>query len=340
MKTGTTIFSDFLKVLGVPHTGEASDKAFRQMSFQTLFGFSRLLNSYSIPTTGVKIQDKNELSKIPVPFMAQEGSGFVIVTSFGRDARGAETVNYIEFHKSKSLPLDEFIRDWSGIALLAYPTPESREPNYTKNHWFELAEKAKTVTLIILAILLGCYGFIQSGLWRHTSTVLLTLVNLAGIGITWLLLLKTLKVHSAAADSICGVIEKHGCDTVLEHKASTFFGLFSWSEVGITYFSLTTLFTMLFPQYLGHLALINGLCLPFTVWSIWYQKFRIKTWCTLCVTTQTLLWLQFFCYLLGGWWHEALPLGGLPFFLLGATYVAVMLMVNRVMTFIKNRSAQ
>ena len=82
--------------------------------------------------------------------------------------------------------------------------------------------------------------------------------------------------------------------------------------------------------------LLNGCCLPFTVWSIWYQKYRIKTWCTLCVTTQGLLWLQFFCYLFGGWWSDIFPLR-LSLFMMVAAYGATLMAVNRVMNFIKSR---
>ena len=166
--------------------------------------------------------------------------------------------------------------------------------------------------------------------------MLLAAVDFAGIFVTWLLLLKSLKVKSRSADRICGVLQEHGCDHVLEQKASTFFGIFSWSEVGITYFSLSTLLLFLFPSQIHNLALINGCCLPFTVWSIWYQKFRIKTWCTLCVTTQCLLWLQFFCYLAGGWWKDVFPIG-LPFFMMVAAYGAVLMAVNKVVSFIKRK---
>ncbi len=331
MKTGVTIFSDFLKALGVPHTGTASDAAFRNMSFQTLFGFSRLLNSYNVPTEAVSVPDKSVLTSIPVPFMAQLGSEFVIVTGFKNS-----NVQYIEFHKRKEESVSTFEQEWSGVALMAYPQSDSKEPNYGKNHLFELAERAKTIVLLLCVLFLATFGIITADVWEHVSTILLMLVNIAGIGVTWLLILKTLKVHSSTGDRICGVLQEHGCDTVLEQKASTFFGLFSWSEVGFTYFSMTTLILILFPQYINYLALINGCCLPFTVWSIWYQKTRIKTWCTLCVTTQTLLWLQFFCFLFGGWWSGAFPLR-LPFFLICAAFTGVMLTVNRVMTFIKGR---
>ena len=212
----------------------------------------------------------------------------------------------------------DFLKGCSGIVLQAYPDENSAEPEYRSHHLLDIARLGKRWILMLCGFILLIWGFVSSGLYRNVSTFLLTLVDLGGLGVTWLLILKSLKVKSATADNVCGVLQKHGCDHVLEDKASSFFGVFSWSEVGFAYFSVSLAALLVFPQFTGTLALINGCCLPFTVWSIWYQKFKIKTWCTLCVITQTLLWCQFLCYLLGGWWagaragHARLAHAGLP----------------------------
>lgn len=83
------------------------------------------------------------------------------------------------------------------------------------------------------------------------------------------------------------------------------------------------------------LALCNVCCLPYTVWSIWYQRFRAHKWCTLCVGVQTTLWLLFFCYLGGGHFHGAFPLK-VDTFVLVAVYVTAVLALNLLMRFFKN----
>lgn len=332
-----TVFSDFLKVLGVEHTEEYSDQAFRTMPFKSLFGFSRLLTQYGIPNEALQIEDKSQLSSLPVPFMAQEETYFVIVTGITKNADGTGSVNLLHFGNPETWTLADFEARSSGVVLLAKPDSDSREPDYARHHLHEVAMKGKRYVMLTAFIFLAVCGFAFSGVWRHISTILLTAVDLAGIVITWFLLLKSLKVKSKAANRICGVLEEGGCDTVLEQKASTFFGLFSWAEVGFSYFALTTLVLFIFPGQIMNLAILNACALPFTVWSIWYQKFRIKTWCTLCVTTQTLLWCQFFCLLLGGWWKGAFPIR-LPLFMLGAAFVTAFLGLNAVMTFIKARA--
>lgn len=331
---GNTIFSDFLQGLGVPHTGDYSDRQFHSMPFKSLFGFSRLLKAYGIDNEGVQVTDKSVLRQMPVPFIARHRHGYVIVDSVGPDS-----VDYTYYHRRKSMPYDDFVDGWTGVALMAYPSAESREPDFGRHRFFEIAAKCKLWILIICALALLAYGIAESGVYRHASLIALLAVDLAGIGVTRLLILKSLKVSSHSADRLCAVLQEHGCDTVLEQKASKFFGLFGWSEVGITYFSISTLILLIFPQTLPHLALINGCCLPFTVWSIWYQRFRLHTWCTLCVITQCLLWLQFFCYLFGGRWHGAWSFD-LPLVMMGCAYAAGLMAVNRMMTFIENNKKQ
>lgn len=329
--SSSTIFSDFLRALEVPHTAGYSDRRFRDMPFKSLFGFSRLLTAYGIDNCGMRFTDKSRLTEIPTPFIAQRTCGFVIVTD--TTDRG---VDYLYNHKPGHMSLDDFTSQWTGVALLAYPDTGSREPDYARHCFFSIASRVKLWLLIACSLILAVAGVIYGDLYRHLSTMLLLTVNLAGIGVTWLLILKSLKVSNRSADKICGILQEHGCDTVLEQKASKFFGLFGWSEVGITYFSISTIILLIYPQHIGQLALINGCCLPFTVWSIWYQRFRIHTWCTLCVTTQCLLWLQFFCYLLGGHWHGALQFTP-ALWIMGAAYIATLMAVNRVMTFIEQR---
>lgn len=326
---GITIFSDFLAALGVQHTGKYSDQRFRTMPFKSLFGFVRLLKEYGVDCQGLQLADKKQVASLPVPFLAKQKNGFVIVEKIGE-----EGVQYEYYHQQYSKTLQQFLDRFSGTVLLAYPTADSKEPEYAKHHFYALADVAKKWILAAAVVFMLVFGYIWSGIYQHLSLILLSLTDFAGLYVCYLLMQKSLKVKSKAADRFCGVLQKHGCDHVLEQKASSFYGLFGWSEVGMAYFTVSTLLLFIFPEMWHWLALINGCCLPFTVWSITYQKFVIKTWCTLCVTVQTLLWLQFFCFLFGGWWHDIFPLR-IELFVAGAAYLAVMLVYNRLLNYMK-----
>lgn len=327
-----SLFSDFLQELEVRHTEDYSDSRFASMPFKSMFGLSKLLSAYGIANEGVRIADKDEISALSTPFLAETPAGFVIVTSVdgGR-------VGYMSWGERETADAADFKRAWTGVALLAYPDEHSAEPDYDKHALLQLIGKAKKWALWALAAFVFAYFFIANGIYRHWSTVALAGFDLLGLWLTSMLVQKTLKIKSKAADHVCGILQAGGCDSVLELKASSFFGIFKWSEVGFAYFSVSLAALLCFPGSIGALALCNVCCLPFTVWSIWYQKFRAKVWCTLCVSVQCTLWLLFLCYLLGGWLRQALPLT-LPTFVLAASYGAVLLGLNRLDKFYNSGS--
>lgn len=319
------ILSDFLTELGVPHTEKYTNAQFDAIPFKSLFGLSKLLEKYGVESEGLMLLNRSEILHLTPPFLAHTPQGFVIVTEIGHDH-----VDYLTRGHTEVMPVDDFKKAWDGNVFLAFPRPDAREPGYAEHFRLKIFSRLKKVMLVALAVALFAYLFITDGTWRHASTILLTVFNLLGLTFTFFLMQKSLRIKSRAADKVCGVIEEGGCDTVLETKASTFFGIFSWSEVGFTYFSVSLLTLLIFPQWTNYLAACNICCLPFTLWSVWYQKFRAKAWCTLCLSVQGTLWLLFICYLTGGWIKDIFPLQ-IEFFVLVATYGLVLLGLNRIM---------
>ncbi|MCM1163672.1 MAG: cysteine peptidase family C39 domain-containing protein [Muribaculaceae bacterium] len=325
---GNTILSHWLELLGVPFTSGYTDRRFNSMPFPSLFGLKKLLGEYGVDSEGLRLPDKQKLDALPCPFLAYTKGGFVIVTSVS-----PATVSYLTRGVGESIPRDEFLRVWNGTAFLAYPSDQSVEPHHGLHARIDFFNSAKKWVLLFSVILLGAYLYITGGLWSSWSMTLVMLLDIGGLWLTWQLVRKSLHIHTKAADAVCGVLEAGGCDSVLELKASKFFGLFGWSEVGFSYFSVSLLCLLMFPQWTRCLALCNLLCLPFTFWSIWYQRFKAHKWCTLCVCVQATLWLLFFCYLGGGWLGHILPLP-IEFFVLALTYVAVLLGINAIMPLI------
>lgn len=324
-----TILSYYLQQLGVPHTVRYSDINFRKMPFQSLFGLQKLLLKYDIPSDGYSVTDKTSLPRLPLPLLAQTSQGFVIVT-----AADGQSVEYLTDGKPQTASAAAFNDEWTGVVFIAYPQPQSAEPHYEAHHIEEVGNKVKRTIFPWLAAALLTALFIANGLWRHWSLWLVTLFNLAGLYLTYLLVQKSVNIRNKRADAVCGILQKGGCDEILAMKASKFFGLFGWSEVGFAYFSISLLTLLLLPQYTGALALCNMLCLPFTVWSIWYQKFRAHHWCTLCVGVQSTLWLLFFSYL-GGGYLSHITLMQWPFWILALAYGTALLALNKLMPLIE-----
>ncbi len=327
-----TLINDYLRCLGVPHTGQYSDSRIKDIPFKTLFGFSKLLEEYGVESEGYYLEDKNEISKLTPPFLANTAAGEVIVTSVS-----PEEITYLTQGEQESVSPDRFMQAWDGNVLLSFPLPDASEPDYALHARIEFFMKAKKWILAFCAVALFLFLFIKNGLYAHVSTIVIAGVDLAGLYFTYLLVQKSVKIHNPAADRVCSVLEAGGCDSILEMKASKFFGIFGWSEVGFAYFSVSLATLLLLPHMLPWLALCNLCGLPFTFWSIWYQRFRAHKWCTLCVCVQASLWVLFFAYCFGGWLKLAWPVS-LNFFALGIAYLGVMLATNAIMPLIESKS--
>lgn len=334
MKNGDTIFSLFLESLGVPHTPEYSDDRFRNMTFKSLFGFSRLLKEYGIDNEAYQIADKLEIDRLDTPFMAQGNQKFVIVTSVTPDS-----VTYLTETGPVVSTRDNFFRRWNGVVLMAYPDENSIEPDYAAHRRAMIIDTAKKWILIASAAIIALYLFISSGLYADWSDVALLATNGAGLYVSYLLMLKTLNIKSRSADRACGFIETHGCDHVLSSAMSSFMGIFKWSEVGLAYFSISLMTLLVFPEYTNYLAFLNLFCLPYSFWSVWYQKTRAKAWCTLCLSVQALLWLSFFCYLGGGHIRDIFPLRP-EVFILGLSYLTALLAINRLSPYFSKKDEE
>lgn len=319
------LLCDLLTVLEVPFTRQYTCNRFAGMPFKTMFGLSKLLQEYGVGSEGYSLADPGELTKIEPPFLAHTHRGFVII-----DRIDDGSVEYISQGVKEQIALPKFLNAFDGTVVLLYPSPDAHEPEYRLHARLALFQRAKKWVLAACAAALLIYLFVSNGLAQYVSCYFLLAFNLAGLYFTYLLVQKSLHRNSQAADRVCGVLQAGGCDDILQLSASKFFGLFGWSEVGFAYFSVSLMTMLLFPYMLPWLALCNVCCLPFTVWSIWYQRFRAHKWCTLCVSVQSLLWCLFFSYLFGGWLGEAWP-PTISFFALGVSYLAVMLGINAIM---------
>lgn len=321
-----SLFSRFLTALGVPHTVEYSDRSFQTMPFPTLFGLSHLLGSYGVPNEGYRLSDSSQLADIPTPYLAQTNDGvFVIVTDIDSNAK---TVTYDRLKKSVTVGLDAFAKDANGVVLLAWPTPSACEPDYKSHHIKECVQRMSLPLMAAGALFVLLYFFTINRVYAHWPALLVTALSVVGLYFSYMLTQKTLGIHTAASERVCGIIQEGGCDAIAAMGASKLFGVFAWSEIGLAYFGVTLVTVLALPQLWPALAVCNVFCLPYSFWSVWYQKFKAKKWCTLCLGVQTTLWLIFFSLLGGGYLSQGFSHFGMPTVILMAVYATIAVGLN------------
>lgn len=288
MKQTSSLLTRLLRAMNVAHTRAWTDEQYRQMPLKSLFGLKKVLKEYNIESEAYQITDKSSLIEIPTPYLAQTSKGVVVVDAIDHTDTSIETCT-----ETLKRPTQEFINDCTGIVMGVYPNENSSEPDYRSHCITEVGNWLKRPVLTIALIILLLYAAITNGTWHTGGGIFLTIVYSLGLYISYLLVLKQLNIHSHIAERVCGIIEQQGCSTVLKTDGSSFFGIVHWCEVGVAYFGVSLLILFLKPDWIGLLSIINICCLPFTAWSVWYQHYRAKAWCTLCLSVQALLWIQF-----------------------------------------------
>ncbi len=282
------IFSSHLSSLGVKHTRLYSNKCYGEHPNKyNLLGLSQMLSECRIENKGIQIKgDKEEtFNSLEVLFIAHAGNDFVNVFKITKDK-----VYYIWRDTTIVTNRNEFIKIWTGVVLLTEPDENSIEPDYKENRKKELITTIQQYLLVVTIAVFASLFYISNRLYTNIGISLLTLINLVGVYVGYLLVLKQMHIQSNYADKICSLFKQSDCNDVLESKAAKLWGIIGWSEIGLSYFISNIIIILFIPSLLRYLVLINICVLPYTVWSVWYQKVKVKQWCPLCLIVQALLW--------------------------------------------------
>lgn len=255
----------------------------------SLSSISKIVSLYKIDNKAVQVEDKLDFVKnYDSPFFAKLLEGNVFVTK-----SGVEKVRFYDGKKVQEQRVERFINDWTGIALLVEKRVESEEPNYLRNlleTWIDVF--INVIYLFSFAFLFVAFFFIL--IHKDADLLLSCLINIVGVFVCLLLLSKQLNLNSSIAKRVCTAFaNQDGCDRVLNMSAAKFLGRFSWSEIGLGFF-IVNLLLFPFQALYTSVLLINFFALPFTFWSIGYQKYVAKQWCVLCLIVQFVLWI--FCF--------------------------------------------
>ena len=289
-------FTCILSLLNVRYTDKYANTYFNEHPHKyDLFGLSKMLNHYGICNKGVRIGHKEDIHFLEAPFIAHIGRDFVTVKKNTK-----EKICYYWRQKELNVSVKDFLDIWSGVVLVVEADEASAEPDYQKHKKEELATSVPKALLALAAIVLIGHGCHQNGICQYWGLCLLLILNLLGVFIGFLLVQKQINIHSSMADKICSLFSSSDCNDVLSSPASKFLGIIGWSELGLSYFLSNTFLILFVPKLLPYQAFLNILGLVYSFWSIWYQKYRAKAWCPLCLMVQLLFWSLFLTSLLAG----------------------------------------
>lgn len=303
LKRPPTIIHALLQSLNVKFTNlHLMEHISQHPNAGNMLGVSDILYGYNIENISLKISGE-DFDKLEPPFLAQlqlQKNEFALITDNKKEA-----IIYISEAGIKNEETKEaFFKLWTGVVLLPEATDKSGEKEYALNRRKQWIAKLRLPIVVIVCVAIICwlvYNNSSNISIRPIAFYLLLLLYSTGIVICILLLMQSIDKNNPLINKICGLAKTGGnCNDVLESPAAKLWGIVSWGEVGFVYFAGNLLSLAAIPTSSSLLFWINILALPYTFWSIYYQWKVVKQWCVLCLSIQTLLWLGFVLYFLGG----------------------------------------
>ena len=331
------LFIYFLQLLGVKHTKKYAERVYNEHPFKnSMYAFSTLLHEYGIDNVTIQLlEEDKDIRKLEAPAIVSLGFNIAVISKIEKDY---VTITFLNNDKVR-ITEKNFHEFWDGIALLAETGSESIEPHYLKHKLLDLFHFAQKSVLALFVVALFFYTLWSTNFYQSVGLMSILAVNLAGAFVSYLLILKHYKIQSNYADKICSLIQEGNCNDILESDASKLFGVIGWGEIGLSYFASNCILLLFFPSLLPLLAIINVCALPYSFWSVWYQKFKAKSWCTLCLIVQGLLWTVFIGNLIFNSFYHVLESLTLPnLFVLFCIYAIPFIAINLLLSLILGKS--
>lgn len=270
----------WLRKMGIPVADSLlQEKLSAHPDYPSLLAATDVLDELGIDNAALII-DKERLSEVPLPFLAHDvrKKEFVLINNIEKQI----TTN------------PEFEKYWSGTALLAEKPENWHHPENEKR----IAQEKKNKQLLLLSIfaagLLAIASLLNGFSWQMAGLMLFTL---AGLGIAVLIAQHELGISNELTEQLCSAGKNTDCDAVMNAKKEGIAKWMDWGNAAIIYFSSYTLLLICFLYTensvgISVLALLSLATIPVTFFSLYYQWRVVKKWCTLCLFTVGVLWLQ------------------------------------------------
>ena len=260
-----------------------------------LLGITRMLGIYGVKSQAVVIDDADDLKELDVPFIVQNKSkDFLLVTEAGN-----EELTVISGVHSEKLAYGSVAEDMENFAVMLHREEGACEPDYRKHRMKDL-EAGMVWALPALWFVWALISVCLSGDTASCS-FLFTAIALSSLGLYLCILLhRQWTGDSNAVEHVCSLFKSSNC--AASHSTFFFNRWFDLSEVGAAYFLTILIYLCIVPEKGYSVAWMILPSLPATLWNLYYQFIRKKSWCPLCVSVQLLLWIiAIACYFTGAY---------------------------------------
>lgn len=255
-------------------------------SYPSLHALTGVLNHFKIPNMAIEVPRNAEtLKELPHYFLAHinHNEERLVLVKF---VNGSINL-YYDKKQSETISIKQFLEIWSGVIVVVEKDDSINTLRSQKNM------DLKFIFILLSILSIGFFFWNLPNLFQQLHFSL----SVLGFYISILLVQHDLGIRTKSLEKICsGKSEKVNCEDVLQSKEAMIFGKVKWSDIGLTYFGGITLAWLLIklkpPINDSSLLLLTVCALPFTLYSIYLQLYKLKKWCPLCLSILAILWMQ------------------------------------------------
>lgn len=227
--------------------------------------------------------------------------------------------------------IDSFLKEWNGIVLIAQPDDLSIEPNYSKNRRNEIFKRLSKSLLFLSAMSFLLFFYIDYSIYLNIKTSILLILSLIGVYISFLLLIKRNQWYNRSADYICSMLKQGDCNNILTSEYSAAIGNnklgWNWIQLFCIQFISNSIESQLGTLFMHHEPLYT----PIYVLEYMVSKYKMKTWCILCLSVQCILGSYFITGLFSGY-LTFVNFNFIGFGIVGCLFIFCIIIINLLST--------
>ncbi|WP_168193991.1 vitamin K epoxide reductase family protein [Pontibacter sp. SGAir0037] len=256
--------------------------------FPSLLSISDVLHGVGITHSAFKVEAQafvENFSRPVLVYLTVQNGQFAVVEQL----TGGKVKIITESGDTRHYTLDYFARVWDGVVLELDPSVFGKKVRSSGEKGLYPAYFQPVVTGSTL--LLSCYLLGWNTAYFSAAQLLCLLLSLAGVGVSWVLVLQHLNKDNVLVKQLCQSNTQEGCDTVLGSRSSQLTPWLSMAEGGLLFFAGTASLLLFFegPAFYMLLAVVAPV---FSLYAIYLQAFVLRQWCKLCMLVHGIVLLN------------------------------------------------
>ena len=222
----------------------------------------------------------------PKPLLLVLGSGETARLAVLVSAEAEDVTLFDGEGRRKRLPIARLADVWSGVAVVfdreGY-SPRPAASRIRQKLWSARLSRVCLYAFVVLAATLTLVRILAYLPVRQGAPVVL--LAAFGLALSVVSVLQSAGVESLVGRRLCHREDDEGCGRVLTSRYAHLFGGFGWGEVGVGYFLLPLCMAAvgLSAQSLWILSIVWILSALFIPYSLYIQRVRLRSWCTVCL---------------------------------------------------------